>query len=228
MKINNKRLIWICGLLFLSIIFSGCAGPRLYSVNMYYDAEDAVIPAYLKADSKAAGAAISVAEFNDARRMDDQLVIGRVTKSDGTNILVFPKSVQATKVIAYGIGKYLKKAGYRVADNIEQWNLKEENIPQGDSKILIGGNIEELEIYCRKAFLTNSYVSNIKLNVFFADMAKGKILYKTTVESSYSMEHVLFSENILGEQAEIILADAIEQLFEDKSIAQKLKEAIAQ
>ncbi|MBN1363443.1 MAG: hypothetical protein JW976_01425 [Syntrophaceae bacterium] len=228
MRINNRKLIWICGLLFLSIALSGCAGPRLYSINMYYDAEEAVIPAYLKADSKTAGAVISVAEFNDARRMDDQLVIGRVTKSDGTSILVFPKSVQATKVVAYGIGRYLRKAGYRVAENIEQWNLNEENIPQGDSKIIIGGNIEELEIYCRKAFLTNSYVSNIKLNVFFADMANGRILYKTTVENSYSMEHVWFSENILGEQAEIILADAVERLFEDKNTAQKLKEAITQ
>ena len=101
-------------------------------------------------------------------------------------------------------------------------------MPQGDSKILIGGNIEELEISCRKDFPTNSYTSNIKLTIVFADMAKGKILYKTTVESSYSKEHVLFSENILGEQADIVLADAIEKLFEDKDVAQKLKEAMAQ
>ena len=221
-------VILICGLLFLSIVFSGCAGPKIYSINMYYDADQAVIPAHLKADGKASGAVISVAEFTDARRMDDQLVIGRVVKSDGTNILVFPKNVQATKAIPSGIKNYLKKAGYKVADKVEQWNLKEENMPQGDSKIIIGGNIEELEISCRKNISTNSYKSNIKLSVIFADMTKGKILYKTTVESSYSKEHVLFSENILGEQAEIILADAIEKLFGDKTIAQKLKEAMAQ
>lgn len=226
MKINKMRFLLICGLLFSSIILSGCAGPNLYSVNMYYDEEQAVIPAYLKADGKASGAVISVAEFNDTRHVDDQIIIGRVVKSDGTKILVFPKNVQATKAIANGIAKYLKKAGYRVADKVEQWNLKEENMPQGDSKIIIGGNIEELEIYCRKNTPTNSYKSSIKLSVVFADMAKGKILYTTTVESSYSQEHILFSENILGEQAEIVLADAIEKLFGDKAIAQKLKEAI--
>jgi len=42
------------------------------------------------------------------------------------------------------------------------------------------------------------------------------------------MEHVLFSENILAEQADIVLADAIEKLFEDKNVAQKLKETLAQ
>jgi len=227
MDINKLRIMWTCGLLFSIFIFSGCAGPKLYSVNMYYDADQAVIPAHLKAGGKASGAVISVAEFNDTRQMDDQLVIGRVVKSDGTNILVFPKNVRATKAIANGITTYLRKAGYKVANNVEQWNLKEENMPPGDSKIIIGGNIEELEIYCRKNISTNSYKSNIKLSVIFADMAKGKILYKTTVESSYSKEDVLFSENILGEQAEIILADAIEKLFGDKAIAQKLKEAMA-
>jgi hypothetical protein len=59
-------------------------------------------------------------------------------------------------------------------------------------------------------------------------LIKGKIFYNTTVESSYSMEHVLFSENILAEQADIVLADAIEKLFEDKNVAQKLKETLAQ
>ncbi|MEN6423112.1 MAG: hypothetical protein ABFD76_14325 [Smithella sp.] len=227
MNIERLRLIWLCGLFFAAFIISGCAGPGLYSVNMYYDAEKAVIPGYLKADEKASGAAVSVAEFTDTRQMDDKLVIGRVVEDDGTKAPVFPKNVKATKSVANGIKKYLKKAGYKVAEKTEQWNLKEESIPLGDSKVLIGGNIEELEITCRRNFPSSSYKSNIKLNIVFADMAKGRILYKTNVESSYVQEHVLFSENILGEQADIVLADAIEKLFEDKSVAQKLREALA-
>ena len=68
----------------------------------------------------------------------------------------------------------------------------------------------------------------MKLTIVFADMAKGKILYQSKVESNYTKEHVLFSEESLGEQAGIALGDAIEKLFEDKAVAQKLKEAIAQ
>ena len=226
MKRNTLRFTCLCGLFFSIYIFSGCAGPNLYSVNMYYDAERAIIPAYLSADVKISDDAVSVAEFTDTRQMDDRLVIGRVVENDDTKVLIFPKNVRATKTIASGIKKYLRKAGYKVAEKNEQWNLKEENIPMGDSQVLIGGNIEELEVSCRRGFPTNSYKSNIKLNFVFADIAKGKILYKNTVESSYSEERVLFSENILGEQADIVLADAIEKLFEDKTVAQKLKEAI--
>ena len=169
-----------------------------------------------------------MAEFTDTRQMDDRLVIGRVVEKDGTKILVFPKNIKATKAISKGIKEYLRKAGYKVPDKIEQWDLKEETIPKGDIKVLIGGNIDELEISCRRGFPTNTYKTNIKLTIVFADMAKGKILYKSKVESNYSKEYVLFSEEILGEQAGIALGDAIEKLFAEKAVAQKLKEAIVQ
>ncbi|PKN52999.1 MAG: hypothetical protein CVU55_03405 [Deltaproteobacteria bacterium HGW-Deltaproteobacteria-13] len=225
MKINRWCYIGIWGLLLSVFSVSGCAGPGLYSVNMYYDAERAAIPAYL-AEGKSSSAVISLAEFTDTRRMDDRLVIGRVVEQNGMQSLVFPKNVKTTKVISDGIKQYLRKAGYHVADKIEQWNLKEDNIPQGDSKVLIGGNIEELEIFCRRGFPSNSYSAHIKLAVVIADMARGKVLHKSMVESNYSQEYAWFSEEHLGDQASIVLGDAIEKLFGDEAVAQKLKEAV--
>ena len=225
MKIN-RILRW--GLLISIFSFLGCAGPRsLYSVNMYYDADQAAIPAYLKAD-KASNAIISIAEFTDTRRMNDRLVIGHVVEKDGMKNLVLPKNVKATKAISKGIKEYLRMAGYKVSDKIMQWDLKEATMPKEDFKIIIGGNIDELEISCRRNFPTNTYATNMKLNIVFADMTKGKILYQSKVESSYTKEYFWFSEENLGEQAGIALGDAIEKLFEDKVVAQKLKEAIAQ
>jgi hypothetical protein len=228
MKMNKLRDIWEWGLLVSIFSFLGCAGPNsLYSINMYYDADKASIPAYLKAD-KTSDAIISIAEFTDTRRMDDRLVIGRVVEKDGMKSLVFPKNIKATKAISKGIKEYLRKAGYKVADKIVQWDLKEETIPKEDFKILVGGNIDELEISCRREFPTNTCTTNMKLTIVFADMAKGKILYKSTVESNFLKEYVLFSEESLGEQAGITLGDAIEKVFADKAVAQKIKEAIAQ
>ena len=101
-------------------------------------------------------------------------------------------------------------------------------MPKEDFKILVGGNIDELEISCRREFPTNTCTTNMKLTIVFADMAKGKILYKSTVESNFLKEYVLFSEESLGEQAGITLGDAIEKVFADKAVAQRLKEALAQ
>ena len=226
MKINIARFRWIHGLLFFIIICTGCAGPNLYSINMYYDAEKAVIPNDLQTSVKSPGTDISVSEFTDNRQMDNQLMIGRVLQSDGSRSFVFPKSVKATKSVSNGIKNYLKKAGHKVTERLEQWNTKESDIPKGDSRLLIGGNIEELEINCRKGFFSNSYTGNIKLNIFFADTVKGKILYSGQVASHYYKETSLFSENMLEEEADIILGDAIEKFFEDKVVSQKFKEAL--
>ena len=224
-----KKTIYLLKLLLSVFIFGiiGCVTPGLYSVNIYYDADKVVVPEHFKA-GKNSNIIISVAEFNDTRQIDDQLVIGRVTETDGSKVLLLPKSIKATKAIANGIKEYLRKAGYKVPNKIEQWDLKEQNIPQGVANIIIGGSIEDLDISCSKGFPTNSCRTNIKLNFVFADMTKKKIFYESRVESNYSKEYALFSEEALGEQAGIALGDAIEKLFAEKAVAQKIKEVTGQ
>ena len=63
---NKKRMQ---GLIFLALVMalsvSGCATSGIYSISMDYDAENAVIPFYLKPDEKALQSIIGVAEFTD-------------------------------------------------------------------------------------------------------------------------------------------------------------------
>jgi hypothetical protein len=205
----------------------GCIANSLYSVNLRYDAANVVIPSYLTADQKAQGKTISVAEFTDTRQMEDRLVIGRVMERDGMKTLVLPKYTKPTQALAQGIKEYLGKAGYKVTAKIEKWDLKEENLPKINSRILVGGNIEEMEITCRRGFPTNTYKTTIKLNIILADLANNKIIYKTTVESVSSQEHVSFSEERLGDQASIALGDSIGKVFEEKALAQKIKEIMS-
>ena len=207
---------------------SASAATNRYSINIQYGAERAIIPEYLKAGEKTSGAVITVAEFTDIRQVDDKKIIGHVRERDDTRVPVFPKDVTPTKAVANGIKEYLKKAGYKVADKIVQWDLKEETMPKGNGKVIIGGSIEEMEVTCWTGVFSNSYKINLKLTVVIADLAKGKILYKSKVESSSSKDDVFFSEAELGEQLSNALGDAIKKVFEEKSVAQKIKEAITQ
>jgi hypothetical protein len=68
----------------------------------------------------------------------------------------------------------------------------------------------------------------LKLTIVIADLAKGKILYTSKVESSSSRDDVSFSEEELGGQLSAALGDAIGKVFEEKAVAQKIKEAITQ
>ena len=197
-----------------------------YNADMRYEAAQAVIPVDLKAEGKARNAVITVAEFNDTRKLDDKKEIGRVRERDDSRNPIFPKDVMPTKAVADGIKAYLKKAGYKVADPIVQWDLKEGTMPKGKGKIIIGGNIEELEVTCWRGVFSNDYKSNLKMTIVFADLAKGKIIYKSKVESSSSKTDVSFSEKQLGGQLSAALGDAIEKVFKEKAVAQKLKEVL--
>jgi hypothetical protein len=223
------KIITVLVLITFGLGISGsAAATSLYSINMQYGAEQAVIPEYLKAEEKTRSAIISVAEFTDTRQVDDKKIIGQVRERDDTKVPVFPKDVIPTKAVANGIKEYLKKAGYKVAGKIVQWDLKEETMPKGNGKVIIGGSIDELEVTCWRGVFSHSYKTNLKLTIVIADLVKGKILYKSKVESSSSKDDVSFSEAELGEQLSTAMGDAIEKVFIEKAIAQKIREAITQ
>ena len=224
------KKIAVLVLIAFSFGISGCAttNPSLYSVNMRYDSAQTVIPEYLKADEKTRNALITVAEFTDTRQVDDKKIIGRVRERDDTRVPIFPKNVMPTQAVADGIKEYLKKAGYKVADKIVQWDLKEETMPNGNGKVIIGGSIEEMQISCWTGAFSNSYKTNVKLTIVITDLTKRKILYKEKVESSSSRDDVSFSEEEIGGQLSAALGDAIKKVFEDEALAQKIKEAITQ
>lgn len=226
MKISRLffMMFVLAGLMIMNL--SGCTSPKLYSVNMKYDAAQVTPPAYLKAENRG-GAIIAVAEFTDKRVIADKNVIGRVVEKDGANIMVFPKYVVATKAVSDGVKDYLNKAGYQVADKIVSWDLTEENIPQISAKLLVGGSIDAMEIICRRGFPTNSYAANIRLNIIFADVSQGHVVYTRRVEATSSHEHVSFSEERMGDYMSTLLGEAIRNVFEDKAVAAKIREVTA-
>ena len=193
---------------------------------MQYGAEQAVVPEHLIAGDKMRGAAVFVADFIDARQVGDKKTLGWVKELDGSKVPVFPKNVVPTRAVANGIRAYLKKAGYNVADKTGSWDLKEGSIPKGGGRLIIGGSIDELEVTCWTGVFSNDYKTNLKLTLVVADGVKGKILYKGNVTVASSKTDVSFSEGQLGGQAGAALGEAIEKIFEGKTIAQKIKEAL--
>ncbi len=225
---NKKRMQ---GLIFLALVMalsvSGCATSGIYSISMDYDAENAVIPFYLKPDEKALQSIIGVAEFTDKRKIEDPLVIGRVIEKGGARVLVLPKYSRPTHTVADGMRQYLRKAGYNLSGVVDLWDSNERTIPRiSHIRVLIGGTIEEMEINCRRDFPTNTYTTKLKMTIHVADMQERKVVYRTTVEATTSHEHVAFSEDRLGYQASVALGDAIEKTFAKIELADKINEAL--
>ncbi len=224
-RISLHYLMFIC--LMTVFCISGCAATGIYSINMNYNAENASIPSYIKPGYKALQSIIHVVEFTDTRKIDDPLVIGRVIEKNGMKVLVLPKHTRPTQAVAQGVREYLRKAGYNVSSVGPKWDLREETIPQiVASKLLIGGAIEEMEINCRRAFPTNTYSTKMRMTLYLVDPVNKRILNQITVQATTSLDHVLFSEDRMGDQAGMAVGDAIEKIFEKKELAQAIQEAL--
>jgi len=209
--------IW--GAIFMMTLVVGCA-PALYSVDMKY----IPIRDFPKAQGVTPPVALTVATFQDLRKMEDNIVIGRVIKPNGEQIRVLPKFVKPSQAVTEPIKEFFRRAGYRVAAESPAWDLQEAGINKRWQSILVGGSIDELEITCENSLTLTKYRAKVKLTIYFADPLKGKIFHTLTADSSASLEHVLFSEERMEQQINLALSSAIEKLFEGRDITNIINE----
>ena len=83
-----------------------------------------------------------------------------------------------------------------------------------------------MEVTCWRGVFSQSYKTNVKLTIVFANPANGTILYRSRVESSSSKDDAFFSEEQIGRRLSSALGDALEKIFKDKDMAQKIKEVL--
>jgi hypothetical protein len=220
MKFRKEGVWGLSAVLLASLLLViSCSSVSQYSVDMRYT------PGFVPDPVATQGAVIKLAGFNDLRKTDAPLVIGRVIMFDGTRTRVFPKYKTAADAVTAGVRAYIVKSGTAVVAETEKWDLQESTIRKADRGIMIGGSLDELEVTCRDEIPTRKYDARIKLTFVVADLRQGRIIYRTSAESSSSMDHVLFSEGKMGEQVNTILAGAIERVFFSSDIKNKINTA---
>jgi len=217
---NIGVLLKIFGPALCLLLLAGCS-PALYSVDMKY-VPSRVMP---RAEGTGEIITVTVAAFEDRRKIDDKMIIGWVVKSDGERIPVLPKFVKPSVAVTSPLKDFLARAGYRISPESPVWDLKEESIRKEWGSILIGGSIDELEVICEDSLTVEKYSAKAKITALFANAQTGKVFYKVTTQSGVSLEHVLFSEERIEQQINAALSDAIEKIFEGRDVAAKIREA---
>ena len=211
---------------FIILFLQACTTPELYHANLKYE-PTGTFPEMEKAGSNSL---ITVAMFNDIRKIDDKQQLGRVTTMGGTVVPIFPEYMKIPDAVTTSIREYLFKSGYRISNDVPIWDLREETINKGINKgwgkILVGGNIDELEIVCDDSFPVKTYRTKLKLTFVFADVAQKRIFYRSSIENSASLEGASFSEEILNKQISAVLSGALEKMFNDQAIKKKIDDAL--
>jgi hypothetical protein len=223
---EKKRVSYMSGAIFKVIFLicslvsiSACA-PAVYHVNLKYEPTGQI----LKPEKTGQDISVTVATFNDIRKVDDTLVLGRVTTLEGDRIPILPRYKKVTEAVTTSVREYLFKSGYKVSNEMPSWDLKEEAIGKNWGRILIGGNIDELEIICEKSFPVKTYQAKAKLSFIFANVPDKRIFYRASVENSNSLKDVSFSEELLEKEINAVLSDALEKMFNDPKMKKTIEE----
>jgi hypothetical protein len=204
---------------FILLSLQACASPAFYKANLKYEPTGT----FRQLAKAGPDTLITVAMFNDIRQTDDKLKLGRVKTIGGTVVPILPGDMKVPDAVTLSIREYLYLSGYKVSTDVPIWDLKEKSINKGWGKILIGGNIDALEIVCDDSFPVKTYQTNLMLTFVFADVAKKKIFYRSTIDTGASWEDVSFAEEILEKQINAAFSDALEKMLNDPSMRNELR-----
>ena len=206
---------------FFILSFLQACAPALYHVNLKYE------PTGTSQKLEKAGTEplITITMFNDIRQTDNKSQLGSVTTMVGSVAPILSRDMKITNAVTMNIRKYLYLSGYRVSSDVPVWDLKKETINKGWGEILIGGNIDALEIVCDDSFSGKTCQTNVILTFVFADVQKKKIFNFSTIETGASLDVTSFSEEILDKQINAALSDAVEKMLNDSEIKKKIDDA---
>jgi len=203
---------FVLAALMVLVGMTGCAekGPILLAITYQAPTDKTVL-------SK--NAAVAVSPFIDSRVVNGS-VLGRRTVSNGMeNDLVTQGSV--ADLVTSKLKTALQARGAAVK-NSGDWNLTAEGMPSNGARIVISGEIKSFWIDSVSVPFKTTMKTNVQLKVVVGDTTEKKILRILDVNSKVEQE-VLYSEEKLNSVMSEALSAALDQIFKDDIVKQKLQ-----
>ncbi|MDI6726355.1 MAG: hypothetical protein QMD32_05270 [Smithellaceae bacterium] len=196
---------------------SSCT-PSMYSVDVKYVPEKTP-----KVGKETWKVNVTVASFNDERGTKEPLVLGKVTRSDGTSVPILPKERKLPFAVSQGIRDYLFDRGFSLSGALPSWDLREETISKEWGDLLVGGSIVKMEIVTNDDTFLKSYRGKVELAIVLADVKKARIMYNTTAASDVSLEYAVISEKKMEEIINTALRDVLDRIFAGRLVNQAIR-----
>lgn len=210
----------VLGSLIICLVVQACASQHTVALR-YLPSEK-----QQQTDALLQPSLLCVAVFNDTRRTQDESTIGKHLSTDGEELPVYSRPLIPAYAVALGLRKYLFKNGYTVYGGIPFWDLDEQSIDPAWGTIVIGGDIQNIDVVCTSDFWRTNYTVTLKLMVAVADVRRKKIVYRTAVQSASDRSDFLFSEKHLEREINRNLSSAVESLFADKAFREALRDVV--
>ena len=210
----KQSRIYIGIAVLFAVFSSGCASQGPILLDFQYQPPQAVTPEAVKVT-------VGVSPFKDDRGKGASVIGKRfVASGDHTNDLVV-QGIAADKVTA-ALKSALKARGI-AEKNYTAWDLTEAGIPSDGAGLLISGEIKKLWVETTSRFANTTVKAEVQIRVSVADMAQKKVIRIVNVNSTMERQNLTFSTGVVESVLSDALTAAIDQIFADEELKNRLK-----
>lgn len=201
---KGKTVIFFM-ILGLAATFFGCAGSRIYLMDVRYIPERKAPPT-----TKVVG----VCPFEDAREEREAENIGIRYRPRDMVDLVKLKHISLSESVTRAVKDYFTEKGFEVTD-CKGWDKSAEGLEflTGDPFLVVGGRIDSFKVEARSGIAVTDTHYMAKMKAFIGQVEKRKVIIRS-VESAPRSKKMGFDPDEVNAQLNSILTEVVQKLFE--------------
>ncbi len=214
--------IFIILLTLVALLFTACSSVSVYNVSLNYEPTKQAT----KPDITLNRVIFIVTEFNDLRDIENKNIVGKVVDTKGKEIPIVSLDKRPSYAFANSLKDVLFRSGLTVAGDIPKWDNKEGSIKKDWGRIVIGGNINEINLVVKDGIATKTYEAKANVRIMVGDTKSLKVFYIPTYESANTVTDITFSEEKAQRNLNAVISTVIDRMMADKELWNKIAENI--
>lgn len=200
-----KARIYIVLMIFgLAAALTGCAGSKIYLMEVKYLAEQKAAPGTR---------VIGICPFEDMREAKEKDVIGVRHRGGKYVDLMKLEGVSLSEVVTQAIRDYFIDNGFQVTD-CRGWDQTPEGLDRlpRDLTLVVGGKIDSLMVEAKSSITITNINYNVKVRGLIGKIKERKVVTRT-IESTPKEKKMGFDPEYVQGKLDSVLTEVIQKLL---------------
>jgi hypothetical protein len=202
-----KEKIFIVLMIFgLTIALSGCAGSKIYLMEVKYLGEENVAPT---------ARVVGICPFEDARKEKEKDLIGLRRHRDKKVDLIKLEGASLLDSVTKAVQDYFVDNGFQVTD-CKGWDMRPEGLDRlpRDLSLVVGGKIDSFMIEAKSGIMTTDIQYTITMRAFIGKI-KDRTVVIRKIESIPTEKKVRFDPVKVRSKLNSVLTEALQNLLKE-------------
>jgi len=206
-EIMKEKAVFFLSSLFFVLSLSGCAGSKIYLLDVRYLQEKKAPPS----SALQAQRAVGICPFEDARKEKEN--IGVRYRSGGHVDLLRVEGITLSEAVTRAVRDYFKERGFKVVDCMG-WDRRPEGLSRlrGELFFAVGGKIESFSVEATSGLTTTETKYRVRIEAMIGNVDKGEVMTRA-IESTPQTKKMSFDPDEVRETINRTLTEVIQNLF---------------